>query len=106
MRVTYAHTYKADSDALRFTAVQGGSVITADGFTVASVRLLDVTSPGSPVAVYGDCAGAEEWRLRYLGNASGYVCYAASFRGQPDSCQADQCRGQQDIQLASGHTRR
>lgn len=42
LRVTYAHTYQADNDYLQFT-VNGNAVIS--GFSVAGVRLLDITDP-------------------------------------------------------------
>jgi hypothetical protein len=52
IRITYAHTYRADNDTLRLTA-QGGSQVTVDGFTTAKVRVLDVTNPAAPVELTG-----------------------------------------------------
>ncbi|HTF38914.1 MAG TPA: C25 family cysteine peptidase, partial [Blastocatellia bacterium] len=46
IRVTYPHTYTADSDALRFTA-QAGRQLSIGGFTSPGVRVFDVTDPGA-----------------------------------------------------------
>ncbi len=44
--ITYQHSYIADSDALQLTA-EAGRQITIDGFTSASVRVVDATNPDS-----------------------------------------------------------
>ena len=46
-RVTYWHSYRADSNQLQLTA-QGGQQVTLSGFTSNSVRVMDVTDPNSP----------------------------------------------------------
>ena len=55
IRITYRHAYTADQDALRMTvgeAAQAGSLAqesqTIDGFTDASIRVMDVTNPSEP----------------------------------------------------------
>ncbi|HEX7705984.1 MAG TPA: SdrD B-like domain-containing protein [Thermoanaerobaculia bacterium] len=47
IRLVYPHRYRADSDALMFTA-QGGSSVVVDGFTTNKVRVVDVTDPAAP----------------------------------------------------------
>jgi hypothetical protein len=44
IRLTYWHTYTADSDGLRFTA-GGGQQVLVDGFSSSLVRVMDITDP-------------------------------------------------------------
>jgi photosystem II stability/assembly factor-like uncharacterized protein len=44
VRLTYRHSYTADSNALRLTALAGQRV-TIDGFTSSAIRIVDVTDP-------------------------------------------------------------
>ena len=44
IRLTYWHTYTADSDTLRFTA-SGGQQLLIDGFSSSRVRVVDITDP-------------------------------------------------------------
>jgi hypothetical protein len=46
IRVTYAHTFKADSNGLRFSAL-GGQGVAVDGFSSSDIRLVDVTDPAA-----------------------------------------------------------
>jgi hypothetical protein len=48
VRLTYAHQYTADNNALRFS-VPGGGVVRVDGFTTANIRVVDITDPSSPL---------------------------------------------------------
>jgi peptidase C25-like protein len=50
LRFTYSHAYRADADALRFTA-SGKRVLTIDGFTSSGIRVVDVTDPSAPSEV-------------------------------------------------------
>ncbi|MGA9772807.1 MAG: C25 family cysteine peptidase [Blastocatellia bacterium] len=47
VRVTYWHTYQADSDQLNFTA-QGGQKVTLNGFTDSATKVVDLTNPNAP----------------------------------------------------------
>jgi len=49
-RLTYAHTFTADGDRLRFT-VPGGTRIAVRGFATPNVRVIDVTDPDEPRSV-------------------------------------------------------
>jgi photosystem II stability/assembly factor-like uncharacterized protein len=44
VRLTYRHSYAADSNSLRLTALAGQRV-TIDGFTSGAIRIVDVTDP-------------------------------------------------------------
>ena len=44
IRLTYWHTYSADNDSLRFTAV-GGQKVGVGGFSSSAVRVVDITDP-------------------------------------------------------------
>jgi len=59
VRLTYAHQYTADNNALRFSA-PGGSGVRVDGFSTANIRVVDITDPNSPleVATSGSPSGA------------------------------------------------
>ncbi|MFY9607365.1 MAG: C25 family cysteine peptidase [Blastocatellia bacterium] len=46
-RVTYWHSYRADSNQLQLTA-QGGQQVTLSGFTSGGVRVMDVTDANNP----------------------------------------------------------
>ena len=52
IRLTYWHTYTADSDSLKLTA-QGGRQVTLDGFSNSAIRVVDITEPSSPIQLRG-----------------------------------------------------
>jgi hypothetical protein len=52
LRLTYSHAYTADGDTLRFTASNKRRV-TIDGFSRASIRVVDVTEPDAPREMRG-----------------------------------------------------
>jgi hypothetical protein len=51
IRVTYWHTYSADSNRLLFSA-SGREQVSVDGFASRDVRVVDVTDDGSPAMLY------------------------------------------------------
>jgi hypothetical protein len=53
IRLTYAHSYAADNNLLRFTA-NGGQGVTLGGFANSSVRVVDITDPASYQEVLGN----------------------------------------------------
>jgi CSLREA domain-containing protein len=55
VRLTYRHTYKADSDALDFTA-EGGESVKVGGFSSPSLLVVDVTDPDSPQTIEAETA--------------------------------------------------
>ena len=50
IRLTYGHRFRADGDALWFTA-QGNQRTTITGFADAAIRVVDLTDPDRPVVV-------------------------------------------------------
>jgi hypothetical protein len=48
LRLTYAHRYTADNNALWFSA-PGNEIARVDGFTTPNIRVIDVTNPAAPV---------------------------------------------------------
>lgn len=52
IRLTYWHTYRADNDALRFTA-QGGGRLTLSGFSHSAIRVFDITDVNEVIEVTG-----------------------------------------------------
>ena len=50
IRLTYAHQYRADNNALGFS-VPGGQTVRVSGFTSPNVRVIDVTNPSAPLEV-------------------------------------------------------
>jgi uncharacterized repeat protein (TIGR01451 family) len=62
LRLTYPHTYVADSNALRFPAT-GSREVTVAGFSGSDIRVLDITNPLQP----------EEVESRVVSSGSGYA---------------------------------
>jgi len=52
IRLTYWHTYTADDDALRFSAL-GGQQLTVGGFSNPQIRIVDITDAGEVREVIG-----------------------------------------------------
>jgi len=52
IRLTYWHTYTADGDSLRFSAL-GGQQLTVAGFSNPQIRVVDITDPGEVKEVLG-----------------------------------------------------
>jgi Peptidase family C25 len=67
VRLTYAHQFTADNDALGYTAT-GREMVQVGGFTTSSLRLFDVTEPNNPTEVQGQIAA----------QAGGYAITAAA----------------------------
>src|SRR6185437_8093079 len=58
IRLTYAHQYRADNNALAFS-VAGGQAVRVGGFTTPNVRLIDVTNPSAPLEVATNAASSQ-----------------------------------------------
>ena len=56
VRITYAHSYAADGNAL-FTSVAGMQPVQVTGFTSDQIRAIDVANPNQPIEVEGTIAG-------------------------------------------------
>jgi hypothetical protein len=62
LRLTYAHRYIADDNALSFS-VPAGQVVRLNGFTTADLRVIDVTDPNAP----------QEWTVSAGSSEDGYA---------------------------------
>jgi parallel beta-helix repeat protein len=58
IRITYQHSYTADSNALRLTT-QAGRQVRINGFTTPAIRLIDVTDPYAVQEIAGTIAISE-----------------------------------------------
>ncbi|HJQ27611.1 MAG TPA: C25 family cysteine peptidase [Blastocatellia bacterium] len=58
IRITYPHSFTADSNALRLTA-QGGQQVSVGGFTSPAVRLVDVTDANAVQEITGTVSGGK-----------------------------------------------
>src|SRR5262249_31808857 len=52
IRLSYAHSFTADDDALKFTA-QGREAVTISGFTNKAIRVFDITDAENPQELSG-----------------------------------------------------
>ncbi len=98
----YAHTYVAESDALRFTAPAAGHV-QITGFQTKPVRLVDITNPARPVVLPPLVTGpagqyvldvnvpwATSGNHTLLALAGSRLAHAPSAKNQPSSWHAPQ----------------
>ncbi|MDQ1639525.1 MAG: hypothetical protein QOF62_2864 [Pyrinomonadaceae bacterium] len=93
VRLTYAHQYTADNNALRFS-VPGGGVVRVDGFSTANIRVVDITDPNSPLelATSGSPSGAGySVKVQALGNETRtLMAFADDMTAHPASITANQ----------------
>jgi autotransporter-associated beta strand protein len=93
VRLTYAHQYKADNNALRFS-VPGGGVVRVDGFSTANIRVVDITDPSSPLelATSGSPSGAGySVKVQALGSDTRtLLAFADDLTAHPASITANQ----------------
>jgi hypothetical protein len=69
VRLSYAHQYRADRNALNFS-VPGGQTVRVDGFMTPNIRVMDVTNPSSVTevaTVVGPSGGGYAVRLQTAG---------------------------------------
>ncbi|HEX5734972.1 MAG TPA: C25 family cysteine peptidase [Blastocatellia bacterium] len=71
IRLTYAHRFRADGDALELSAI-GGEPITVTGFSQPAIRVFDITDPNdvqemTPIVE----AQGSEFAITFRANASG-----------------------------------
>jgi hypothetical protein len=57
IRLTYAHAYRADNNALRFS-LPPGQLVRVNGFTSSNIRVIDITNPASPFEVAANVSPA------------------------------------------------
>jgi hypothetical protein len=86
VRVSYQHSYSADSDLLKLTAA-GKEQITVDGFTSKSIRVFDVTDANSPEELPGQVTQQKtDYSVTFASAAEGQrVLLAFAGPGRPAS---------------------
>lgn len=92
VRLTYAHRYIADNNAIRFS-MPGGGVVRVEGFTTPNVRVLDITNPNSPLDITmpsGPSGGGYAVKVQAPGNDTRtLVAFADDLSGHPSSIAAN-----------------
>jgi len=92
VRLTYAHTYTADSDSLQISVSNGGTT-RVSGFTSGNIRVVDSTNPDSiqeltPV-VTGQPDGSYAADMQVMGASSNQphtlLVFADAMAGHPDA---------------------
>ena len=92
VRITYAHTYRADADLLRFTA-DGQATTTVRGFASRAIRVVDITDPLVPVEIRGAITPAGGlWSVTVSNTAEGtrtFLAFAEETVARPASVRAN-----------------
>ncbi|HYI11417.1 MAG TPA: SdrD B-like domain-containing protein [Thermoanaerobaculia bacterium] len=83
LRLVYPHTYRADNDALTFTA-SAGTAVSVKGFTTTAIRVLDVTDPANPALVDANTGNAPDGSkmVSFASTGSGKRTYFAFTEGR------------------------
>jgi autotransporter-associated beta strand protein len=92
VRLTYAHQYIADNNALRFS-MPGGGVVRVEGFTTPNIRVVDITNPNSPLDVtLPSIPSGSGYSVRVLAPGSDtrtLMAFADDLSGHPSSIAAN-----------------
>ncbi len=95
IRLTYAHQYIADNDALDFSA-PAGRVVRVDGFTTPNLRVVDVTNPNSPLelqSISEPSGSGYSVRIQATGSPRTLLAFADSLAQTPASILANEPSG-------------
>jgi hypothetical protein len=91
--LSYAHTYRADNNALRFS-VAGGQTVVVRGFNSSAIRVIDITNPATPDEVattIGPLDGGYAFKLQASGTtARTYMAFTDSQASQAAAIAANQ----------------
>jgi hypothetical protein len=92
--VTYAHSYRADNNALRFS-VPAGRTIVVNGFSSSAIRLIDVTNPSTPSEVapqIGPMNGGYAFKLQTssTGGTRTFTAFTDDLASHPTALTANQ----------------
>jgi hypothetical protein len=87
LRLTYEHTYKADSDELQFTSA-GNEQVTIGGFTSNQIKVMNVTNPASVQELVGSVQAFKDGSYAVSvsipgGGAKTLLAFAATQAKQP-----------------------
>lgn len=91
IRLTYAHSYVADDNALTFSA-PAGRIARVDGFSTSDLRVMDVTNPNSPIElqpIIEPSKSGHSVRLQAAEAPRTLLAFAANLLQSPDTITAN-----------------
>lgn len=86
LRVTYAHSYRADNDSLSFSV--GDRSAAVSGFGSAAIRVIDITNPNTPFELtpkITNSGGSYGFTLQTSGTVQNLIAFVDSFTRQPSA---------------------
>ena len=86
LRVTYAHSYRADNDWLSFSV--GNHSAAVSGFSSASIRVIDITNPNAVFELapkITNSGGSYGFTVQTSGTAQSLIAFVDSFTRQPSA---------------------
>jgi hypothetical protein len=86
LRMTYAHSYRADNDSLSFSV--GTRSASVSGFTSASIRVIDVTNPGAVQELtpkINNTGGSYGFSIPTSGTVQNLIAFVDNLARQPVS---------------------
>jgi hypothetical protein len=92
--LTYAHSYRADSNALRFS-VGSGQTVVVSGFSSQAIRVIDITNANAPSEVappIGQLDGSYAFKLQTSGNTGThtYMAFTDDLAAHPAALKSNQ----------------
>jgi hypothetical protein len=84
MRVTYAHTYRADNDSLSFSVGNRSALV--GGFSSAAIRVIDITNPSAPIELapkITNSSGSYGFAIQTTGAVQNLIAFVDSLARQP-----------------------
>jgi hypothetical protein len=86
LRVTYAHTYRADNDWLSFSV--GNHSAAVSGFSTPSIRVIDITNPNAVFELapkITNSGGSYGFIVQTSGTTQNLIAFVDSFTRQPSA---------------------
>jgi hypothetical protein len=84
MRVTYAHTYRADNDSLSFSVGNRGAAVS--GFNSSAIRVIDITDPNAVQELtpkISNSGGSFGFSIQASGSVQNLIAFVDSLARQP-----------------------
>jgi len=86
MRITYAHTYRADNDSLSFSV--GNRAAAVSGFSSATIRVIDVSNPDAVFELapkITSAGGSFGFTIQASGTVQNLIAFVDSLARQPSA---------------------
>ena len=86
LRLTYAHTYRAENDALQFSVGDRSALV--NGFSSAAIRVIDISNPAAVQEIIPkitNANGSYGFTIQTSGTAQRLVAFADNLARQPAS---------------------